>query len=167
MNNLAIYSNIIFGLLLLISYYYLGSNNSRIVEKLWGNIKGNKRKLVVLSMLVTGVLYLFTVYYIGFLTDHLDKDKINNIVLYQIILILASMLWMPLSINYLNKKELLTKIAVILILFIVAMCAMTILYKIFRLKDKGKYKNMALLGAGMLFFHTFFLDFLDWNYNFF
>ena len=77
------------------------------------------------------------------------------------------MLWMPLSINYLNKNELIIKIAIILILFLVAICAFLVLYEIFKLKDKGTYKNMALLGAGMLFFHTFFLDFLYWNYNFF
>ena len=76
-------------------------------------------------------------------------------------LILASMLWMPLSIKYLNNKEELTKVAIILILFVVAMCALAIFYKIFKLNDTGKFKNLAL------FLHTFLLDFLNWNYNFF
>ena len=38
---------------------------------------------------------------------------------------------------------------------------------IFKLNDSGKFKNLAVIGAGLLFLHTFLLDFLDWNYNFF
>ena len=118
-------------------------------------------------MFVTGFLYIFIIYYIGFHTNKLDKKQINDIIRYQIILIMASMLWMPLSIKYLDNKELLTKVAIILILFVVAMCALAIFYKIYKLEDQSKYKNYALIGAVMLFYHTFFLDFLNWNYNFF
>jgi hypothetical protein len=167
MNNLALFSNGVLGLILIASYVYFGMENKKIVNKLWGNIKGNKRKLTIASIIITAFFYLFTIYYIGFKSDKLDQNIIKNIVLYQVILILASMLWMPLSIKYLNKQEQLTKVAIILILFVVAMCALAILYNIFKLNDVGKYKNLALIGAGMLFLHTFFLDFLDWNYNFF
>ena len=118
-------------------------------------------------MIITGITYLFTIYYLGFKSDKLDKKLLNEILKYQIILIIASMLWMPLSIKYLNKKDVLTKIAVILILFIVAISALAIFYKLLTINDNSKYKIMALVGSGMLFFHTFFLDFLNWNYNFF
>ena len=167
MNLFALATNVILGSLLLASYYYFLTKNKDIVNKLWGNIEKDKIKLIFPLIIITGLLYLFTVYYIGFKTDKLDKIKIKKIVLYQAILILASMLWMPLSIKYLNKKEQLTKVAIILILFVVAMSALAIFYNIFKLNDIGKFKNLALLGAGMLFFHTFFLDFLYWNYNFF
>ena len=167
MNSFALYTNIILGLLLLASYYYFASENKDIVNKLWGNIKGIRRYFTIVSIIITAILYLFTFYYIGFKSDKLDQNIIKNIVLYQAMLILASMLWMPLSIKYLNNKEELTKVAIILILFVVAMCALAIFYKIFKLNDTGKFKNLALLGAGVLFLHTFLLDFLNWNYNFF
>ena len=167
MNNLALYSNIVLGILLLYSYFYLYSKNSGVVKKLWGSIKGIERKLTIVSMIITGILYLLTIYYISFHTDKLDKNKINDIIKYQVILIIASMLWMPLSIKYLENKQVLTKIAIILILFVVAMSSLAILLKINKLDDTSKYKNYALIGSGFLFFHTFCLDFLNWNYNFF
>lgn len=167
MNSIAIAANGILGLLLIASYVYFGMENKKIVNKLWGNIKGIKRKITIASILITALFYLFTIYYISFKTSALDQEKIKNIILYQAILILASMLWMPLSIKYLNKQEELTKVAIILILFVVAMSALAIFYNIFKLNDSGKFKNLALVGAGLLFLHTFFLDFLDWNYNFF
>tara|TARA_B100001027_G_C16140099_1_gene273233 strand:+ start:92 stop:601 length:510 start_codon:yes stop_codon:yes gene_type:complete len=167
MNSFALAVNVGLGLILLASYVYFGMKNNKIVNKLWGNIKGVKRKIIITSILITALFYLFTFYYISFKSDNLDKEKIKNIVLYQAILILASMLWMPLSIKYLNKKEELTKIGIILILFVVAMSALAIFYNIFKLNDSGKYKNLALIGSGLLFLHTFLLDFLDWNYNFF
>ena len=167
MNQLVLYSNVVLGTILLFSYFYIGSKNSGVVEKLWGNIKGLHRKLTIASMIITGITYLFTIYYLCFKSDKLDKKILNEILKYQIILIIASMLWMPLSIKYLNKKDVLTKIAVILILFIVAISALAIFYKLLTINDNSKYKIMALVGSGMLFFHTFFLDFLNWNYNFF
>ena len=166
MNSFALTVNGVLGLLLLASYVYFVMENKKIVNKLWGNIKGIKRNLTISSIVITTLFYLFTIYYISFKTSALDQEKIKNIVMYQAILILASMLWMPLSIKYLNKQEELTKVGIILILFVVAMCALAIFYNIFKLNDSGKFKNLALLGAGLLFLHTFLLDFLDWNYNF-
>ena len=167
MNNLVIFSNLILGSILIYSYYFFGSKNKDKLQKLWGKIEGIKRIMTISSMLVATVTYLFTIYYLAFETDKLDNKYINNIVAYQVILILASMLWMPLSIKYLKKKELLTKIAIILILFIVSMCSLAIFYKIYKLEHNNKYKNLALLGSIVLFFQTFFVDFLNWNYNFF
>lgn len=167
MNSFALSVNVGLGMLLIASYVYFAMENKKKVNKLWGNIKGVKRRLIIASIFITTLFYLFTIYYITFKTNSLDQEKVKNIVLYQAILILASMLWMPLSIKYLNKQEELTKVGIILILFVVAMSALAIFYNIFKLNDSGKHKNLALIGAGLLFLHTFLLDFLDWNYNFF
>ena len=167
MNNLVLYTNLILGSMLLFSYYYIAKKNINKVEKLWGNIKNLERKITIFSMILTGVLYLLVLNYLVFHTSKLDQLKIKDIVRYQAILIIASMLWMPLCIKYLNKKELITKIAIILILFVVSMCALAIFYNIYKLNDKSIFRTQALVGSFMLFFHTFFLDFLNWNYNFF
>ena len=167
MNNLVLYTNLILGSMLLFSYYYIAKKNINKVEKLWGNIKNLERKITIFSMILTGLLYLLVLNYLVFHTSKLDQLKIKDIVRYQAILIIASMLWMPLCIKYLNKKELITKIAIILILFVVSMCALAIFYNIYKLNDKSIFRTQALVGSFMLFFHTFFLDFLNWNYNFF
>jgi cytochrome bd-type quinol oxidase subunit 2 len=167
MNKLVLFTNVIFGILLLFSYYFIGKQNINKVEQLWGNIKNLERKMTIFSMILTGLLYLFVLNYLVFHTSNINQSKITNIVKYQAILILTSMLWMPLSIQYLNEKKFITKIAIILILFVVSMCALAVFYNIYKLNDKSKFKTMALIGSFMLFFHTFFLDFLNWNYNFF
>lgn len=167
MNNLVLYTNLILGSMLLFSYYYIGKKNINKVEKLWGNIKNLERKITIFSMILTGLLYLLVLNYLVFHTSKLDQLKIKDIVRYQAILIIASMLWMPLSIKYLGRKDIITKIAIILILFVVSMCALAIFYKIYKLNDKSIFRTLALIGSFMLFFHTFFLDFLNWNYNFF
>ena len=167
MNNLVLYTNLILGSMLLFSYYYIAKKNINKVEKLWGNIKNLERKITIFSMILTGLLYLLVLNYLVFHTSKLDQLKIKDIVRYQAILIIASMLWMPLCINYLERKELITKIAIILILFVVSMCALAIFYNIYKLNDKSIFRTQALIGSFMLFFHSFFLDFLNWNYNFF
>ena len=167
MNNIVLYTNLILGSMLLFSYYYIGKKNINKVEKLWGNIKNLERKITIFSMILTGLLYLLVLNYLVFHTSKLNQLKIKDIVRYQAILIIASMLWMPLSIKYLGRKDIITKIAIILILFVVSMCALAIFYKIYKLNDKSIFRTQALIGSFMLFFHTFFLDFLNWNYNFF
>ena len=167
MNNIVLYTNLILGLMLLFSYYYIGSKNRNKVDKLWGNLNNLEKNITIISLIITIILYFFVLNYLVFHTSKLDQLKIKDIVRYQAILIIASMLWMPLCIKYLERKELITKIAIILILFVVSMCALAIFYNIYKLNDKSIFRTQALIGSFVLFFHSFFLDFLNWNYNFF
>ena len=77
------------------------------------------------------------------------------------------MIWMPLSISYLETKNILTKFGIIMTLFVVAMSVLMFSYKIFKSDTPlNTMKIMALVGCAYLFFHTFFMDFIVWNYNF-
>jgi uncharacterized membrane protein YbjE (DUF340 family) len=80
------------------------------------------------------------------------------------------MLWMPLSIKYLSNKNTLLKILIILILFVVGISALANTITLRKLEVSKKLimkKNWAIAGSAYLFFQTFIMDFLSWNYNFF
>ena len=169
MNKVAFFSNTILGAILLFSYYYFININPKIANKLWGSIKGLERNLTFISGIVTSVLYLVLIYYLSFSfkKSNYNNKLINEIVTYQILLIIISMLWLPLSIEYIKNKNILLKFSIILTLFLVAIFAFIIFYKLLNIEDNKLIKKLALFAAFMLFFHTFFLDFINWNIKFF
>ena len=169
MNKVAFFSNTILGAILLFSYYYFININPKISNKLWGSIKGLERKLTIISGIVTSILYLVLIYYFSFSFKKSNNNNklINEIVTYQILLIIISMLWLPLSIEYIKNKSILLKFSIILTLFLVAIFAFIIFYKLLKVQDNKLIKKLALFAAFMLFFHTFFLDFINWNIKFF
>ena len=169
MNWLILVSNIVLGAILLFSYFYLGTQNKGVVEKLWGNIKGNIRTFYTVSIFVAAIGYLYMVYFLGFEVKN-NNSIINKLLIHQIVIIVFSMLWMPLSIKYLSNKNTLLKILIILVLFIVGIAALANTITLRNLEVSKKLitkKNWAIAGSAYLFFQTFIMDFLSWNYNFF
>lgn len=169
MNKVVFFSNTILGAILLFSYYYFININPKITNKLWGSIKGLERNITIISGIVTSILYLVLIYYFSFSFKKTnDNNKlINEIITYQILLIIISMFWLPLSIEYIKNKSALLKFSIILTLFLVAIFAFMIFYKLLNIEDDKLIKKLALFAAFMLFFHTFFLDFINWNIKFF
>ena len=176
MNYTILFVNTILGLLLLYSYYF-SINKLENSQRLWGRIHEKYRPIYVISMLIAALGYIFMIYFLGFKVKNNSK-LMNEILVLQIIVILASMLWMPLTIRYIkNKNEdknknknIILKFTIILILFTVAIASLGNFFKVLSINFPKKDKNVRLfsvLGAFYLFFHTFSLDFLSWNYNFF
>jgi hypothetical protein len=169
MNSLILVTNIILGAILLFSYYYLASKNPGEIDKLWGNIKGDVRNLYKVSIILAGIGYVYMLYFLVFKVKN-NRELLNKILLFQIILIVISMLWMPISLNYLTNKHVYSKFLIIFIVFIVGIAALGNAVNIYKLDVPSKNKTgkiMALTGAGYLFFQTFVMDFLSWTYNFF
>lgn len=170
MNWLILLCNLILGSILLFSYFYLGSNkDKKVLEKLWGNIKGNKRYFYIISIFIAAIGYLYMTYFLAVDVKN-NKNVLNQLLIYQIIIIIFSMLWMPLSIRYLSNKNIILKILIILVLFIVGIAALAntiTLRKLEVSKNLITKKNLAIAGSAYLFFQTFIMDFLSWNYNFF
>jgi len=169
MNRLILATNIILGSILIYSYYYLASKNEGAVEKLWGNIKGNVRNLYKISILLAGIGYIYMLYFLVFKVKN-NRELLNKILIFQVILIVISMLWMPITINYIQNKNAYLKSLIILIVFIVGIAALGNAINIYKLDIPSKNRNgkiLALTGAGYLFFQTFVMDFLSWTYNFF
>ena len=160
------------GAILLYSYYYLGTTNSRIVGKLWGRINDtpNLTKVYVLSMFLSAFGFLYTLYYLS-KTRSLSHKETHLIPMSFIAIIIASLFWMPLSFKYLTakKKSQYLKYAIIGVLSIVAFSSLYSTALINNIKERN-YKlqhNIATYGMIYFFIHTFFLDNLIWSYNFF
>lgn len=164
--------NFIFGIILLLSYYYQIQNNKKKLPLLWGKIK--KKWLVSLSIIIAAIGYIYLIYYLLSQVKYTPRNKqiVNNISILFAIILIISMFWLPLSLYYLNNRNnnRLTMLAILLVLFIVGFSAYKNVYLVKKLQDDNKHilsKNLAVLGASYFFIHTFFVDFIGWSYHFF
>ena len=163
---------ILSGAILLYSYYYLGTTNSNVASKLWGRINdiSHLTKVYVFSMFLSAFGFLYTLYYL-YKTNSLSRKETKLIPMSFIAIIVASLFWMPLSLNYLTdkKKSQYLKYTIIGVLSIVAFSSLYSTALINNIKERN-YKlqhNIATYGMMYFFIHTFFLDNLIWSYNFF
>ncbi len=159
----------ILGSILLYSYYYFSKSFPGAIEKLWGNIKGKTRQFYYYSIAFCFIAYIFIFLYF-FTKNDFDKDTIYKITLAISGMILASIIWMPLSIQYLKTRIELLRIMIILTLLLVSLFAFYLIIIIQHQKETNSYKNIlkniALVGSAYFFFQVFFLDFVYWNTQF-
>jgi hypothetical protein len=158
----------ILGILLLYSYYYYVKQDNTIVNKLWGNIKPPLKTFYYISMFLTAGGFLLMLAYL-YKTNSLSHAQIQQFITALLIIIMVSLFWMPLSIEYIkgNKQSTLLKYLIILVLLIVAF---TSLYTVSALKavketTYKKSKKLAVYGMTYFFLHTFGLDAITWSYN--
>lgn len=163
---------ILSGAILLYSYYYLVTTNSNVAGKLWGRINNipHLTKVYVFSMFLSAFGFLYTLYYL-YKTNSLSHKETQLIPMSFIAIIVSSLFWMPLSLNYLTDKKKLQylKYTIIGVLSIVAFSSLYSTALINNIKERN-YKlqhNIATYGMMYFFIHTFFLDNLIWSYNFF
>lgn len=157
------------GAILLYSYYYFSKLYPGSIEKLWGNIKGKTRQFYYYSIAFCFIAYIFIFLYF-FIKKDFDKETIYKITLAISGMILASLIWMPLSIQYLNTKIELLRIMIIFTLLLVSLFAFYLIIIIQHQKETKPInvvlKNIALVGSSYFFFQVFFLDFVYWNFQF-
>jgi uncharacterized membrane protein len=160
------------GIVLLYSYYYLATKNKKIINDLWGNIRHIKHLIPVYigSMFVAAVGFLSALYYL-YKTTSLTSYEKTKIPIVLMVIIIVSIFWMPLSLNYLKNKTkpAYLKYTIIAVLSIVAFASLYSTVLINNIKEK-KYKleqKIATIGMSFFSIHTFFFDNLSWNYNFF
>ncbi len=164
------------GIILLYSYYYLATHNKANVNALWGNIRNIKHLIPVYigSMFLSAIGFLLALYYL-YKTNSVTLYEKKMIPLSLIVIVGASIFWMPLSLNYLNLKNKTNlsstylKYLIISVLTIVAFASLysTILINNIREKNYKLEQKIATIGMSYFFIHTFFFDNLSWNYNFF
>lgn len=160
------------GIVLLYSYYYLATKNKSIVNALWGNIRNIKHLIPVYigSMFLSAVGFLAALYYL-YKTTSLTPYEKQRIPIALMVIVFASLFWMPLSLNYLKNKTkpAYLKYAIIAVLSIVAFASLysTVLINTIREKNYKLEQKIATIGMSYFFIHTFFFDNLSWNYNFF
>ena len=167
--------NVILGLILLYSYYHYITKGGVPIKKLWG--KSHKFKTIYLvSMLLATIGYFLVLGYTIFKTPNtkLNGAIISNLMVIQVLIIVISMMWMPMTLVYLKEKsnKSITMFAILLILFIVGMASAKQFLIVRNLTPENNQcaktmKTLATIGAGYFFVHTFFFDFLSWSIVFF
>jgi hypothetical protein len=155
------------GIILLYSYYYFSQKYPSIIESLWGTIKGKTRQFYFYSIGLCFLCYISIFIYL-FSKNNLTSTQIQQITTAISTMIIASMLWMPLSIQYHFHKSSILKSLIIITLLLVSLSAFYLILLLFELKEtstKMKYlQNISLLGSIYFFFQVFVLDFIYWNY---
>lgn len=166
--------NIIFGSILLYSYYHYIKYSDVSVKKLWGGAFKVKN-IYGLSMLIVALGYLSTVFFILFKTKNNlnNKTLISEILIVQALIITISMLWLPLTLKYIKSNDnVAIKLSVILTLLIVGLASLKQVFLVTKLNALNTRcaeitKKIAIIGSSLFFIHTFFLDFIGWNVGFF
>jgi hypothetical protein len=119
-------------------------------------------------MLLSTFGFLFLFYYL-IVTNTFNSYQINRIFIALLCIVIISMLWMPLSLQYLTKKSTSLMYQILLVLLIVSLSALYIVFLIYNIKDSQHTtsKILALIGMIYFFIHAFFFDFITWSRNFF
>jgi hypothetical protein len=157
----------LFGIILLYSYYYFLKDNNNTL-KLWGSIKGNLLNIYYISMLLSLIGFILLFSYLLY-SNIFSKNDILKIFIYISMIILISIFWTPLSLEYLKTKNNIYKYITFFVLFLVALFTFLLLITLYNIKD-NKYilnKNFALIGMSYFFIHVFLFDFIMWSYHFF
>ncbi len=167
--------NVILGLVLIYSYYHYITKGGVPIKTLWG--KSHKFKTIYLvSILLAAIGYFLVLGYTIFKTPNtkLNGAIISNLMVIQVLIIVVSMMWMPMTLVYLKEKsnKSITMFAILLILFIVGLASAKQFLIVRNLTSENNQcaktmKNLATVGAGVFFVHTFFFDFLSWSIGFF
>ena len=139
------------GLLLYSYYFFLKDKSKQVIEKYWGGITGNTRQVYKFSMLLC-VLSMFSILRKIYLSS---KKNYENELYGLLLLIVTSMFYLPLTIQYVKKPSTITFINIVSTLFYVALGAV-ILYRLYPGID-----------SAYLAFHLVVLDLFYWSYNFF
>ena len=166
-NSFYLFIIIIFGLLLLYSYYeFLYNLNS--MEIFWGAIKGNLRKFYMISLVVIIFAFILLLFYL-MNTNSLTEIEGFKIFISLFGITIFSLFWLPLSLLYVNynMNKNLIKFLVIITLFLVSISAFYFLTVFKNIKDNSLFKKIVFFGMIYLFCHVFFLDFILWDYFFF
>ena len=166
-NSFYLFIIIIFGLLLLYSYYeFLANANS--MEIFWGAIKGNLRTFYMISLGVIICAFILLLFYL-MNTNSLTEMEGFKIFIALFGITIFSLFWLPLSVLYVNynKNKSFVKLLIIITLFLVAFSAFYFLTVFKDVKDNSLYKNIVFYSMVYLFCHVFFLDFIFWDYFFF
>ena len=93
----------IFGIILLYSYYYF-FKSFKEPTKLWGRIQGNFLYIYYISMLLSTIGFLFLFYYL-IISNSFTIDEINKLYYSLIFILVISMFWMPVSIDYIKNYK--------------------------------------------------------------
>jgi len=158
----------VLGIFILLSYYIFiiksGFTKPKIsVDKWWFGLDNNSvfMKFSIISATLAAIGFLYFQYYLCF---HLESGKASDkILLETIIVLVASLLWAPLTYAYLRSHNKIWKILSSLVLGVTAFGSIAIAYFINDKAPPSTQRTLAMIGISLFIFHTLFVDFGIWN----
>jgi len=155
----------VLGIILLCSYYYYYKTYS-YSPQLWGRIKKPFIYIYYISMILAAIGFVLLFYYL-FQTIKMQQKDIDNIFYTLLTIVIVSMFWMPLSLQYIKDKKTYLKWIIIFILSIVSLSSFVLIYQVYNINDTSLLKNLALFGIICFSIHVFIFDNILWSLNFF
>ena len=157
--------NLIFGSLVLLSYFNGLSKFPDLSSKLWGGVPLKLQPIIICSMFTSALGYLLFTY--NFLVN-IDANKVffnyfnySHLNIIYLLLLIPSMLWINLTFKYMNSGSIIDWVIVILMLFSVAISSILLL--LFTINAKKQNSFLYVLGATFFTFHTVFFDAILWT----
>jgi hypothetical protein len=160
----------ILGILLLYSYYFLIKLKKSNANNLWNRIKqnGDLMGYYYISMILATIGFIIMMIYL-LVSDSFSEEDIRHIFLSLLAIVVVSMLWMPLSLYYINHQASWLKYIIVIVLLIISYSAYCLLSRLYGINEK-KYKTiriLSIIGMTVFFLHTFILDSITWPTYFF
>ena len=161
--------NLIFGSLLLFSYYSGVTKNPDLTTKLWGGVPESLRTFIVASMFISAIGYfVFTSNFI--LNVNLDEKKFLgkfpgwSLHIVYLLILIPSSLWIDLTFQYLRTGVPLHWVYVLSALYCVGLSSILLFLFVVDSGNSGQsIYLLSVIGAGFFVFHTMFLDGLLWT----
>jgi hypothetical protein len=119
-------------------------------------------------MTIAAIGFVFMMYYL-LVGNLFTQNDIKHLFISSLVILIASMLWMPLSLEYIRHPNLWLKMIIIIILLMVACGGYYIILRLYWINDRQNKSARILSILGMIYFflHTFILDSIIWSKNFF
>ena len=164
--------NLIFGSMVLLSYYY-GVDKLKSAGKdpalLWGGVPEVIQPAIVIFMFLGAIGYFFFTYNFLFNVNteqvFLKRFNYSSLHMLYLLIFIPSMVWIGLTIDYIDSSRSLFDWAVIVIvlLTVAAASVFLLLFSIDLKTDNNTFMYYAsVIGAAVFTFHTLFLDGLVW-----
>jgi hypothetical protein len=135
------------------------------VDALWGNTPESIRPLYFLTTTLAFLGFSLVFIFLVFRTDLMNYYPFSRST---IVIMVASMLWLPYTVTMIEHPERFTWIKVRLVLLLVALGSWFIFRRLTRLLDEnyGKWRIAAIAGSALFLFHTLVMDAILWPHLF-
>ena len=148
---------LILGPCVLISYYFALKSNVHGIDALWGNMPDRLKALYPIGMVVATFGFLPFGYYSTFKSPSPAK-YIPGFLL----ILIPSIIWLPLTVSYLNEASSLKWQLIRVVLFIVPLGASLVYWKLKAEHDDSFLKRLSIIALVGFILHTLILDAIVW-----
>ena len=170
---LLVFINVIFGSLVLLSYYKGVNREPELSLKLWGGVPKVLQPYIVASMFISALGYfLFTSNFLINVNPSevkfLGRFNYWFLLIVYLLILIPSALWIELSFSYMKSGDINTWYYVVAVLYCVGFFSVILLlFTVDTYVDNSsKLYLPSVIGAALFAFHTLFLDGLIWTFFF-